>query len=338
MTASVGLFVLASTSADAASKPNATTLVIASSEGFSTAVVDHFENATGIHVKLVPGTTAAVIADLSSRQYRTKWGVVWVDGPPTLATLDHHHKLVRGVSAGSNFNSLGARLEPKDHSYVPLGETLADVVLYTSRAVTDPPTSWSQLLHPQWKGEIAMANPRLSASAYPAIAGLMYSLGGNTHGVHAGEVYFSHLKRNKLTVKTTYAQVVHEIVNARGKLAILPSSVAVAAAQRHPSLRIAYLPPATVDAPVVGIDAGSSKAEKTEARAFVSYLLSVPGQQLMQRTTLANGSFFYPVVSGVTALSALPPLSGITTQVLTPYVWGPRQAAVLGWFNTHVTK
>lgn len=336
--ASAGLAVLAS-SAPAAAKPaGTTTLVVASSEGFGTAVVSHFEQATRIHIRLVSGTTRAVVSDLSSDKKHTMWGVVWVDGPATLAALDRDHMLVHGVSTGHALNSLGTRLLPKDHSYVPTGVTLDDAILYTVNAVSAFPTSWKQLLQPQWEGEVVVSNPRLTGATYPYIAGMMYSLGGNRDGIQAGESYFLSLKAKRLQVKTTYTEVVQAVLKGKAKLALVPSSVAVAAIQRHPTLRAAYPAPVTLDSSVIGIDADASKTERNEARSFVNYVLSKAGQQVMQRTTLANASYYYPVVTGVPTPTALPSLSGLATQTITPYVWGPRQGAVLAWFNSHVVK
>ena len=58
-------------------------------------------------------------------------------------------------------------------------------LVYNKTKVTDPPTTWQQLLEPQWKGDVGMNDPSQSGPTYPFIAGMMNYLGGVNNGREA---------------------------------------------------------------------------------------------------------------------------------------------------------
>jgi len=52
--------------------------------------------------------------------------------------------------------------------------------------------------------------------------------------------------------------------------------------------------------------------------------LSPAGQKVMQSGDPTGDSLYYPVIQGVSPLSALPSLSSTNTQSINPYTWGPQ--------------
>ena len=60
-------------------------------------------------------------------------------------------------------------------------------LVYNKAKVTNPPTTWQQLLSSQWKGQVGMNDPAQSGPTFPLIAGMMNYLGG----VSQGEKFFS---------------------------------------------------------------------------------------------------------------------------------------------------
>lgn len=327
-----------STGAAAANSSSKPSLVLYSAEGYDAAVLAAFRKASGIKVKLDTRPAAVLLSQIEASKKHPKWDVFWVDGPTNFAPLDEQHLLVRDLKPDVSWNSLGKMALPKDTSYVPTGVTLSNALLYTVKAVPDPPTNWQELLEGKWKGEVGMPDPNEAATAYPFIAGMLNQMGGDEN-VTRGETYFKELKANKVVVSTSNTQTVDSLIDGNIKLALVQSCAAVGAANTHPTLRVSYLPQVTVLPSAIGIDARVSSAEKSEAEQFVNFVLSPAGQKAMRSATPTDDSWFYPVVKGVTPPTSLPALSSIKTQVITPYVWGgQRESDVKAWFETHVAK
>ena len=192
---------------------------------------------------------------------------------------------------------LGLPPFPKDKSFVPTGVTLTAAVLYTKNVVTSPPTTWAQLLDPQWKGQIGITTPKKVGSVYPFIAGMISQLGG-TKGVAKGERFFSQLKAKGLNVYTTTGQTIHALTTGKIKLALVQSSAAVGAQHTDPSLAVAYLPWVTVLPSSIAVDAKASKQVRAEAKRFMNFVLSPTGQKAMQAGTKQADSNYYPVTAG----------------------------------------
>jgi uncharacterized protein (DUF302 family) len=107
--------------------------------------------------------------------------------------------LQKGFEPNVSWNSLGSQLVPSDKSYTPTGVTLMAALVYDKTKVTNPPTTWQQLLSSKWKGAVGMNDPSQSGPTYPFIAGMMNYLGG----ISKGEAYFTKLKSNGLIVHPT---------------------------------------------------------------------------------------------------------------------------------------
>jgi iron(III) transport system substrate-binding protein len=309
-------------------------LVVYSAQGYDAAEAKAFEAASGITVQLDTNPAGALLTHIKATARHPKWGLLWIDGPTAFAGLDDQHLLRRGFEPDVSWNALGKEALPRDKSYVPTGVTLAEALVYTSKAVSDPPSSWSQLLDPQWKGAVGMQNPSKSVSTYFFVAGVMSHLGKD--GVDKGKSYFKRLKANGLVVKTTNVTTLQALATGKIKLALVQSSAAVGAEHTNPTLRVEYLPPVTLLASAIGIDAKASKIEQAEAKQFIEYVLSAPGQQVMRGATPSSASLYYPVLRQVKPLGALPPLTSVKAQNITPYRWEQRESSLNTWFATHI--
>jgi iron(III) transport system substrate-binding protein len=322
----------------AGATPNSTVpLVLYSSQGYGPAMAQAFQQATGIHVEVDTNASGTLLNEVESSKNHPRWGVLWIDGSTALAQLDQQHLLLRGYRPSVEWNSLGSANVPKDQSYAPTGIVLSEAELYTTKAVTAPPTSWQQLLEPQWKGAVGMDNPTSSGTTYPFVAGMMQHLGGH-NGVQAGEKYFTKLHRNGLVVRTVDSTVLNELTSGKLKVALVQNSSAVSAVHTHPTLAVHYLAPVTEVPAALAIDAKGSRIERTEAKEFEQFVFSSQGEKVLQSPTPDGGSLYYPVVNGAQPVATLPPLSSIETQRITPYVWGSRQHAIDAWFTSHVAQ
>jgi iron(III) transport system substrate-binding protein len=321
----------AAASAAAASK---VTLVVYSAQGYDSAMTKAFTQATGIPVKLDDNSTGPLLTQIEASKNNPNWGLLWVDGATAFAGLDTQGLLMKGFEPSVAWNSLGTQSLPSDKSYTPTGVTLMAALAYNKNKVKNPPTTWQQLLGPQWKGQVGMNDPSQSGPTFPFIAGMMNYLGG----VSAGQTYFTKLKANGLIIHPTNGPTLQALTSGQINLALVQSSAAIGAALSDKNIGISYLHPVTLLPSAIGIDAKAPAAEQAEAEKFIEFVLSPAGQKVMQSGDPTGDSLYYPVLQGVSPLSSLPSLASTTTQTINPYTWGPQEGTINTWFDDNIVR
>ncbi|MDA8316739.1 MAG: extracellular solute-binding protein [Actinomycetota bacterium] len=309
-------------------------LVVYSAQGYDKAETQAFSKQYHIPVQLDDNSTGPLLTQIEASRNNPRWGLLWVDGATAFAGLDTQGLLLRGFEPKVSWNSLGKQALPKDESYVPTGVTLAGAMAYNASKVSSPPTSWGQLLSAKWKGQIGTNDPTQSGPTYPFIAGLMNYVGS----IAKGERFFLRLKQNGLVVNPTNGPTLAALASGQINIALVQSSAAIGATFSDRSLKVRYLNPVTILPSAIGIDAKASKQEQLEAEQFVEFVLSPAGQKVMQSGDPTGDSLYYPVLNGVAPLKALPPLSGVRTQNINPYVWGPRENTINAWFEKNIVQ
>jgi iron(III) transport system substrate-binding protein len=334
----IGALVLAgcssSSSATSTAASTKVTLVVYSAQGYDKAETTAFQKATGIPVKLDDNSTGPLLTQIEASKNNPNWGLLWVDGSTAFAGLDKQGLLHRGFEPKADWNSLGLQSLPADKSYTPTGVTLMAALVYNKAKVASPPTSWQQLLQPQWKGDVGMNDPSQSGPTYPFIAGMMNYLGG----VGKGESYFTKLKANGLIIHPTNGPTLQALTSGQIKLALVQSSAGIGAVLGDKQLTVRYLDPVTLLPSAIGIDAKAPAAERKEAEKFIEYVLSPAGQKVMQSGDPTGDSLYYPVLQGVSPLPSLPSLASVKTQSLNPYTWGPQEATINTWFDGNIVR
>ncbi len=328
-----------SASANSSATPSASAskpvpLVIYSAQGYDKAAATAFQKATGIPVQLDDNSTGPLLTQIEASKNNPNWGVLWVDGATAFAGLDTQGLLYKGFEPSVSWNALGTASIPADKSYTPTGVTLMAALAYNKTKVPHPPTTWQQLLQPQWKGQIGMNDPSQSGPTFPFIAGLMNYLGG----VSAGEKFYTQLKANGLVINPTNGPTLQALTSGRINLALVQSSAAIGAAMGAKNIGIAYLPPVTLLPSAIGIDAKASPQVIAEAEKFITWVLSPAGQQVMQTGDPTGDSLFYPVLAGENPVAAVPPLGSAQTQSIDPYKWGPQEGTINTWFDANIVR
>ncbi len=324
----------AASSSSSASPSAVVPLVVYSAQGYDSAMTKAFTKATGIPVKLDDNSTGPLLTQIEASKNNPNWGLLWVDGATAFAGLDTQGLLLKGFEPNVTFNSLGTASLPSDNSYTPTGVTLMGIVAYNKTKVTNPPTTWQALESSIWKGQVGMNDPSQSGPTFPFIAGMMNYLGG----VNAGESYFSKLKANGLVIHPTNGPTLQALTSGQINLALVQSSAAIGAALGDKNLGIAYLHPVTLLPSAIGIDAKAPAAEQAEAEKFIEFVLSPAGQKVMQSGDPTGDSLYYPVIQGVSPLSALPSLASASTQTINPYTWGPQEGTINTWFDDNIVR
>jgi iron(III) transport system substrate-binding protein len=323
-----------SSSSSGTSSSTKVTLTVYSAQGYDKAMVSAFTKATGIPVKLDDNSTGPLLTQIEASKNNPNWGLLWVDGATAFAGLDTQGLLLKGYEPNVSWDSLGRQSVPSDKSYTPAGVTLMAAVVYDKTKVTNPPTSWAQLTQPQWKGAVGMNDPAQSGPTYPFIAGMMNYLGG----VSAGEKYFTQLKANGLVIHPTNGDTLQALGSGQIKLALVQSSAGIGAVLGGKNLAVKYLPPVTLLPSAIGIDAKAPAAEQAEAKKFIEFVLSPQGQKVMQSGDPTGDSLYYPVLQGVAPLPSLPSVSGVKTQTINPYTWGPQEGTINTWFDGNIVR
>ena len=119
---------------------------------------------------------------------------------------------------------------------------------------------------------------------------------------------------------------------------MIQSSAGIGAGLKDPNIKVKFLPPVTTLPSAIGIDAKAPKAEQVEAEKFVEFVLSTQGQQLMQSGDPSGDSLYWPVLTGVNPLKALPALSSFKSQTINPYTWGSREDTINTWFTDDIVE
>jgi iron(III) transport system substrate-binding protein len=312
-------------------------LVVYSAQGYDHAMAAAFQKATGIQVKLDDNSTGPLLTQIEASKNNPNWGLLWVDGATAFAGLDTQGLLQKGFEPKVSWDSLGQQSVPADKSYTPTGVTLMAAVVYNKTKVTNPPSTWQQLLSSNWKGDVGMNDPAQSGPTYPFIAGMMNYLGG----VSKGESFYTKLKQNGLVINPTNGPTLQALTSGRIKLALVQSSAGIGATfgpSGDKSLAVKYLNPVTLLPSAIGIDAKASATERKEAEKFIEFVLSPAGQHVMQTGDPYGDSLYYPVINGVNPLPELPSLASVKTQTINPYTWGPQEAAINTWFDGNIVK
>jgi iron(III) transport system substrate-binding protein len=339
----IGALVLAGCSSSSSSSSSSSasgtssakvTLVVYSAQGYDKAAVAAFQKATGIPVKLDDNSTGPLLTQIEASKNNPNWGLLWVDGATAFAGLDAQGLLLKGFEPSVAWNSLGTASIPADKSYVPTGVTLMAAVVYDKTKMPNPPSTWQQLLQPQYKGLVGMNDPSQSGPTFPFVAGMMNYLGGVTQG----ESFFTRLKANGLIIHPTNGPTLQALTSGQIKLALVQSSAGTGAVLGDHKLAIKYLPPATLLPGAIGIDAKAPPAVQAEAKKFIEWVLSPAGQKVMQSGDPTGDSLFYPVLQGVNPLPGVPPVGTVNTQSIDPYRWGPQEAVINTWFDGNIVR
>lgn len=321
------------TSSTTASSAGKETLIVYSAQGYSPNGVKAFEKETGIPAKLVENSTGPLFARIQAEKADPHWGLFWVDGQEPFASLDEQGMLVKSLEV-PKLTSLGEKLVPADRSFVPTGITLACAVIYNSKEVSSPPTTWEQLTESKYAGKIGMNDPAVSGPTYPCIAGVMNYFGSEAKG----KEFFEKLKKNGLKISETNGNTLHLLETGQISIGLIQSSAEIGAAEKVKGLKVAFLPKETILPSNIGVDAKATPAVREEAQKFIDWVLSPAGQHQMQIGDPTGDSLYWPVAANTKPLPALPELSMISTQQVDPYTWGKKEAAINKWFSTNIAE
>jgi iron(III) transport system substrate-binding protein len=140
-------------------------------EPLAKALFEQYKNETGVTVNFVRLTGGETIARMEAEKANPQ-ASIWVGG----VGLDHITAKTRGLTAPYRSRAAGntpAQFRDPENFWIGLyvGPLTFATNLDRAKALgITPPKSWADLLKPQYKGLIRMANPNSSGTAYSVIA------------------------------------------------------------------------------------------------------------------------------------------------------------------------
>lgn len=201
-----------------------------------------------------------------------------------------------------------AQYYPADAMWTPFS-IVQTVLIYNTKTLSanTAPTSWEDILQPEWQGKIAFAQPEVSASCFTTLAAIAQIAGGvqavsqlatNMQGVVlAGSADIpTAVADGRYPVGIALEEAVWRLIQAGEQLAIV-----------YPADGAAAIPDAT------SIVQGAKNL--TAAQQFVDFTLSYDMQQMLSQTMQRR-----PVRSDVPTPAGLQEMSGIV-QIYYDYEW-----------------
>jgi len=334
------------------------TLELYSAQGYDSYVVNAFNKANpGINVVLTDGSTGPLLTKIAAEQasHSPKWNLMWADGSTWAAAFDTSGWSQKSIiPKGTAYDAMGLANKPADGAFAPTGVTVTGGLCYDKVAVANNhvalPTTWAGLTKVP-KGSLGMNNPSFSGPTFPLIASVMAHLGGISStknptaaqvktAIAKGEAFFQTLKNNGLQVHHTNGPTLGAMESnpATLDMATIQTSACYGdiAGGYWPSGAVKYLDYSAELPSSIAISKDVSKAQLAAAEKFVAFVLSVNGQQTMQKGDPTGDGLFWPVISKVTPESGVPAFSSTKAFAINPYVWGPQQNGIDTWFTNNI--
>lgn len=273
------------------------------SESLVGPIIEQFEAAMGVDVSVRYGSTAEMAGLLLEEGANSPADLFYAQDPGGLGALQ-----AAGLLAQLPQEILGRvppRFAAEDGSWVGISGR-ARTVIYNTETIGDPatelPADIYDFIDPEWKGRIGWAPTNASFQA-------MVTAMREVWGEEKTRAWLEGIQANEPLVFDGNAPIVEAVAAGEIDLGFVNHYYLyrfLAEQGESFAARNYFLPGGGPGSLIMVSGAGVLKsADQAEnARKFIDFLLSVPGQQYF-----ASQTFEYPVVEGVNLPSQLPPLA-----------------------------
>lgn len=234
-----------------------------------------YEKQSGVKVDIFQATTGKVMARLEAEQANPRADILISASWDTAVDLQQKGWLLKYESS----NAQKVPMQFKTPYYVAQGISALGIV-WNSKSGTPKPIDWSDLAQPIFKDKVTMPDPALSGASLDLLLGLQ-----NTNP-EAAWALFSELKANGMVISGPNAQALTPVLQG-AKAAVFGAVdyVAYSSIANGEAIDVIFPSSGTAIAPRPMMILSSSK-HQDEAKAFIDYVLSVEGQQIVAEAWL----------------------------------------------------
>lgn len=244
-------------------------------EDTKTCHIAAFEKATGATVAMKVGSSVQHAAAIRAMGGRSQFDVAYMDD--LLATQLANEKLLSEIDTAKLGNAPdlipGAIPDNKRFVVFMLGAT---ALAYNPEMMPEPPTSWTDLADPKWKGKIALGDVT-GTSGMQFLLAMNRMHGGTIDNIDPGIAALKELAPSAVTFYTQADQIVS--LFERGEIAMAPwyPDRVGSAADKGVKVAVAYPKEGAVGIrPTLSIPEGAPHADL--AHKFIDVVLSPEGQ------------------------------------------------------------
>lgn len=262
--------------------------------------IQEFTNRTGIKVEVVAAGTGELLNRIAAEKDNPLGDVFWGGGAESLQAFGEHFEPYKPVGI-EDIDALYY-----DPNYLWIGESpLPMVIMYNTNLVPEDmaPKSWSDVLKPEFKGKIAMADPAKSGSAYTIMLTMIQAYGKDTgRGWYFIEDF---LKAVDGKILGSSGGVYKGVADGEFSVGLTLEKAAIEYVKNGSPVKIVYPSEGTSAVPDgVGLIKGAKNTDN--AKLFIDFIISYDFQDIMAKK-LSRRSVRSDVASPV----GLPELSEI---------------------------
>ncbi len=250
-------------------------------------IVKEFQESTGIRVEYTSAGTLDLLSALEEKDDKYLMDIMWGGGKEYLGI---YRDLFEPLHPGAEY-LLG-------YNQLPI------VLIYNRKLVSRDEVcrSWSDLLHPRWKGRLALADPEGSGSAYIALSFLLeLNMKGDYNWENAAKLLYN--VEGKMLAKSS--EVYDGVADGDFAIGITMEEAAINLIHQGKDIEIIYLKEGT---PVIDDSIALMKDAKNKeaARIFIEFVLSRKVQTYMvDRFYLRSVRDDVKVPKGLSSMAAL---------------------------------
>lgn len=288
-------------------------------------LLDAFTKATGVKVRFTFLSSGPAVARIEAEKNNPQ-ADVWF-GAPSENHVALKEKGLSQVYVSSNAKELAAKFKDPEGYWTsfymnPLG--FASNLNTLKQKNVEPPTSWADLLKPEFRAQVQTPSPQTSGTGYNMVAALVTIMGEDKA--------FDYLKKVHPSIQTytqsgTAPSKAAAIGQAGVAIQFTPAFLQLMA-EGYP-LKVTF-PKEGVgfEAPAISILKGAPRAEL--AKKLVDWFITIPGQNALTDAK----TYFFPVHPKATLMAGLPAFDQIPT-INYDAVWAGKEKKRLvdRWIN-----
>ncbi len=291
-------------------------------------IVKNFEEATGIQVEVVAAGTGELLKRIESESTNPLGDVMWGGGAESLNAYSAYFTPYQSPQA----ENLSASFVGPNSVWVGTSP-LPMVLMYNKNLVSDSevPTSWGDLLNPEWKGRIAYADPTRSGSSFTILATMLKAY--ETDGSQGWDFIKSLYEQLDGKLVSGSSGVYKGVADGEYAVGLTLEKAAMEYLNAGAPVGIVYPSEGTSSAPD-GIAIIKGAQHESNAQKFFDFVLTVETQQFVYDNFASR-----PVREDVVISGSMPNISEIK---LVPYdlqwVSDNKDALVKQWKDIVVGK